>query len=125
MFGVYDGHGGWRVADFVGRHLHNVVDDCLPPSAADDAAVGAAVKKAFLDMDSRVLSGVKADHTGATGTTCNVLSHDHKPDSPRESARIKAAGSTVSSDCRVEGLLAVRGPPEGQAVTADPDQGWV
>ena len=25
-FGVYDGHGGWKVADFVGNHLHNNID---------------------------------------------------------------------------------------------------
>eukprot|EP01060_Flectonema_neradi_P009822 TRINITY_DN169_c7_g1_i1.p1 TRINITY_DN169_c7_g1~~TRINITY_DN169_c7_g1_i1.p1 ORF type:complete len:379 (+),score=85.29 TRINITY_DN169_c7_g1_i1:39-1139(+) len=28
-FGVYDGHGGWKVADFVGNHLHLEIDKQL------------------------------------------------------------------------------------------------
>ena len=61
------------------------------------------------------------------------LSHDHKPDSPRELDRILKSGSRVSSDARVEGMLAVSRAvgdfdfkqcgginAEKQAVTADP-----
>lgn len=62
------------------------------------------------------------------------LSHDHRPLLQSESQRIRAAGSTISGDDRVEGLLAVSRafgdfdfkqasslPPEKQAVTCSPE----
>jgi protein phosphatase 1G len=62
------------------------------------------------------------------------LSIDHKPNDPRELARIEASGSHVSQEGRVDGNLNLsralgdlmyKGrdalPPEAQAVTADPD----
>eukprot|EP01062_Namystynia_karyoxenos_P030605 TRINITY_DN2282_c0_g3_i1.p1 TRINITY_DN2282_c0_g3~~TRINITY_DN2282_c0_g3_i1.p1 ORF type:complete len:591 (+),score=164.64 TRINITY_DN2282_c0_g3_i1:164-1774(+) len=161
-FGVYDGHGGYRVAVYVAQHLHNIIDAKLPGADAEEEEIAESLRQAFFDMDAQVLKGVKIDHTGATGTTCNIvlvygdrivcanagdsravlssggaataLSRDHKPDSPRETARIVASGSRVSGDARVEGLLAVsralgdfdfkqaggKGPGE-QAVTALPD----
>eukprot|EP01065_Artemidia_motanka_P004674 TRINITY_DN12234_c0_g1_i2.p1 TRINITY_DN12234_c0_g1~~TRINITY_DN12234_c0_g1_i2.p1 ORF type:complete len:535 (+),score=138.42 TRINITY_DN12234_c0_g1_i2:116-1606(+) len=163
-FGVYDGHGGWRVAAHVGKRLHDVIDAALPAEGldADDDVLGGAVVSAFFSMDKDIDCSMKTDHKGAAGTTANVvlvskrrilcansgdsravlanasgcvpLSRDHKPDSPRETKRIRECGSKVSADGRVEGLLAVSRalgdfdfkqagsmPPECQAVTALPD----
>ncbi|KAJ9472209.1 putative protein phosphatase 2C T23F11.1 [Diplonema papillatum] len=161
LFGVYDGHGGWRVAEFASKHLHNAVDAVLPSSLQDIPAICDSLRKAFLTTDEKVSESIPADHSGAAGTTANVLlitkdhvfcanagdsravlfsggqsvrlSHDHKPDSPRECARIKNSGSSMR-DGRIEGMLAVSRalgdfdfkqtggqPPELQAVSPSPD----
>eukprot|EP01061_Rhynchopus_euleeides_P013004 TRINITY_DN22817_c0_g1_i1.p1 TRINITY_DN22817_c0_g1~~TRINITY_DN22817_c0_g1_i1.p1 ORF type:complete len:664 (+),score=214.98 TRINITY_DN22817_c0_g1_i1:159-1994(+) len=166
LFGVYDGHGGWRVADYTGRNLHNVFDEKLAAARQQQPltpdTVASVAQRAFLDMDEACQNELSTDHSGSTGSTVNVvlvldgaylivanagdsravlcrdnralrLSHDHKPDSPRELARIKNSGSRVCRDARVEGMLAVSRAvgdfdfkqagllkAEEQAVTANP-----
>eukprot|EP01063_Lacrimia_lanifica_P035230 TRINITY_DN6664_c0_g1_i1.p1 TRINITY_DN6664_c0_g1~~TRINITY_DN6664_c0_g1_i1.p1 ORF type:complete len:640 (+),score=139.56 TRINITY_DN6664_c0_g1_i1:188-1921(+) len=164
MFGVYDGHGGHRVARFVGENLPKIIDVNLAKMAAGRAPdhIARALEKSFLDTDTSCCAQLPQDHSATTGTTVNCilmhgdsiiiansgdsravlcrsgradrLSHDHKPDSPTELKRIKASGSRVSPDARVEGMLAVSRamgdfdfkqagglPQEHQAVTAFPD----
>ncbi|KAJ9470881.1 putative protein phosphatase 2C T23F11.1 [Diplonema papillatum] len=130
-------------------------------TGAPQDLVAEGVVRAFLAADEDVEAALKSDHTGCTGTTLNTvlltpstyivgnsgdsrivlcrggkavrLSHDHKPDSPRESVRILKAGGVVT-DGRVEGLLAVSRalgdfdfkqagglPARDQAVSACPD----
>ena len=75
LFGVYDGHGGWRVADYAGRHLHRIIDEKLAeaarPLTPQDAA--AALKASFLLLDEQLQGDLCSDHTGSTGSTVNVV----------------------------------------------------
>jgi protein phosphatase 2C family protein 2/3 len=55
FFGVYDGHGGDKVAIYTGEHLHEIV-------AKQDAFAEGDIKKAlqdgFLATDRAILSGM-------------------------------------------------------------------
>ncbi len=43
---VFDGHGGWQVAEYAMRHLHEYLDEELKGAKTDDD-VKAAIHKAF------------------------------------------------------------------------------
>lgn len=43
---MFDGHGGWQVADYAMKHLHLYLDENLA-SAKSEADVKAAINKAF------------------------------------------------------------------------------
>lgn len=55
FFGVYDGHGGDKVAIYTGEHLHKII------SKQDEYKVGGnlekAIKDGFLNCDRDILSG--------------------------------------------------------------------
>lgn len=131
-FGIYDGHGGRNVAEFLRLHLHGNVEKEL--RAKGDRSVEECLKSAFLITD------VEANATGeqASGSTAAVciirraggkryvftancgdaravlchngtavrLSHDHKATDLAELRRIEAAGGIVMRK-RVMGVLAV------------------
>ena len=172
MTAILDGHGGGRVAAYVGKklpshlthHLGGPVDltaqALTSPSALQH--IETCVVETFLRADDDVEANINAEQCGSEGCTANMLlltpalyvvgnagdsriivvregccaerlSHDHKPDSPREQERIEQAGGRVTEG-RVEGLLAVSRAlgdfdfkqagsvsPDRQAVTPFPD----
>ena len=54
FFGVYDGHGGDKVALYAGRHLHEIVANQDPFKSKDFEQ---ALKDGFLAIDRAILSG--------------------------------------------------------------------
>lgn len=133
FFAVYDGHGGPLVARFAGKRTHEIFDN-LTKLSGDFVA---HLTKAFLLTDDALTRETTPDESGSTGCTANAvvvchqtkkiycanagdarsvlcrgtqavpLSEDHRPSLESERLRIVAAGSCVSDDDRVEGLLAV------------------
>ncbi|CUI14281.1 protein phosphatase 2C, putative [Bodo saltans] len=157
---VYDGHGGPLVARYAGKKTHELFDN-LCRQGGDMAQI---LVKTFLLLDETLGRETTADESGSTGCTANAvvinhttkkiycanagdarsvlcrngqainLSEDHRPSLESERSRIVAAGSCVSEDDRVEGLLAVSRafgdfdfkqasslPAHKQAVTSYPD----
>jgi protein phosphatase 2C family protein 2/3 len=54
FFGVYDGHGGDKVAIFTGEHLHNIIAKQAAFKAGD---FDKALKDGFLATDRAILNG--------------------------------------------------------------------
>ena len=54
FFGVYDGHGGDKVALFTGEHLHDIITKQATFKEADYAQ---ALKDGFLATDRAILNG--------------------------------------------------------------------
>ncbi|KAL7275988.1 Protein phosphatase 2C 2 [Rhizina undulata] len=130
FFGVYDGHGGDKVALFSGQNVHKI----LAKQAAFEAGnFEQALKDSFLATDRAILqdpsyenevSGCTASaalvtdkkiyvaNAGDSRTVLGVkgrakpLSFDHKPQNEGEKARICAAGGFVDFG-RVNGNLAL------------------
>lgn len=130
FFGVYDGHGGAKVADFVGKNLHKYV---INQKEYRKGNYIEALKKAFMEIDEVMydVESLKSEQSGSTAVTVMVrenqlfcanigdsraiasvsgkverLSYDHKPSNPEEYERINDAGGWV--DCnRVNGNLAL------------------
>ncbi|PSS27346.1 hypothetical protein M430DRAFT_46443 [Amorphotheca resinae ATCC 22711] len=130
FFGVYDGHGGDRVALFAGEHIHKIV---AKQEAFKKGDIEQALKDGFLATDRAILddpryeeevSGCTASvgilsskkiYVGNAGDSRSVLgvkgrakplSFDHKPQNEGEKARITAAGGFVDFG-RVNGNLAL------------------
>lgn len=131
-FGIYDGHGGRNVAEYLRLHLHNNVERELREKG--DRSVEECLKSAFLLTDIECAeTGEQA--SGSTAIVCMVrrqaakryvytanvgdaravlchagvavrLSKDHKATDAAERARIEAAGGFVIRK-RVMGVLAV------------------
>lgn len=161
LFAVYDGHGGPLVARFAGKRTHEIFDNLWRAGSTD---VVQNLIKCFMMTDEALSRETSFDESGSTGCTANVvvldrkggkvycanagdarsvlsrggkainLSEDQRPDVESERRRIVEAGSTVSEDYRVEGLLAVSRAigdfdfkqasslsPEKQAVTCCPE----
>lgn len=57
FFGVYDGHGGDKVALYTGEHLHEII--AKEPSFKD-GNFDQALKDGFLAIDRAILSGRQA-----------------------------------------------------------------
>jgi protein phosphatase 2C family protein 2/3 len=162
FLGVFDGHGGPLVSRYVGTKLLTILEAILAKTPDVGQALSQAfiACDAALLSDGTL----NQTETGGCGTTASVvvvdnvtgqyvcanagdarsilcrggkavpLSSDHRPGIPSERDRIRAAGSKISEDERVEGLLAVSRaigdfdfkqagglPPERQAVTCVPD----
>ncbi|EEA27698.1 hypothetical protein EYB25_001326 [Talaromyces marneffei] len=130
FFGVYDGHGGDKVALFAGEKLHQIV---AKQEAFSKGNIEQALKDGFLATDRAILddpryeeevSGCTASvgiisrdkiwvaNAGDSRTVLGVkgrakpLSFDHKPQNEGEKARISAAGGFVDFG-RVNGNLAL------------------
>jgi protein phosphatase 2C family protein 2/3 len=130
FFGVYDGHGGEKVAAFSGENVHKIL---VKQSSFEAGDYGKALQDAFLATDRAILQDPRYgdEPSGCTATTAVVsetkiyaanagdsrtvlgvrgrakpLSFDHKPQNEAEKARIQAAGGFVDFG-RVNGNLAL------------------
>ncbi|KAF2398959.1 protein phosphatase [Trichodelitschia bisporula] len=130
FFGVYDGHGGDKVALYTGENLHEII---AKQEAFKKGDIEKAIKDGFLATDSAILSDPRYEeevsgctasigiitndkiYVGNAGDSRSVLgikgrakplSFDHKPQNDAEKARIVAAGGFVDFG-RVNGNLAL------------------
>ncbi|CAH1958063.1 unnamed protein product [Acanthoscelides obtectus] len=130
FFAVYDGHGGAKIADYAGRHLHKYV---IKRPEYQEGNIAEAMKQGFLELDNhmRYEESLGNEPSGTTAVTiiikgnklycANVgdsravasisgkseeLSEDHKPSNSKEYNRIVAAGGWVDAN-RVNGSLAL------------------
>lgn len=130
FFGVYDGHGGDKVAQFAGEHIHQII---AKQDAFKKGDIEQALKDGFLATDRAILNdpryeeevsgctasvgivSAKKIYVGNAGDSRSVLgvkgrakplSFDHKPQNEGEKARITAAGGFVDFG-RVNGNLAL------------------
>ncbi|KAK3170938.1 hypothetical protein OEA41_003022 [Lepraria neglecta] len=130
FFGVYDGHGGDKVALFAGENIHKIL---AKQEAFKNKDFEQALKDGFLATDRAILKDPKYEEE-VSGCTASVgliskttiyvanagdsrsvlgvkgrakpLSYDHKPQNEGEKARICAAGGFVDFG-RVNGNLAL------------------
>ncbi|PWY83291.1 PP2C-domain-containing protein [Aspergillus sclerotioniger CBS 115572] len=130
FFGVYDGHGGDKVALFAGENVHKIVAKQESFAKGD---IEQALKDGFLATDRAILEDPKYEEevSGCTAAVSVIskhkiwvanagdsrsvlgvkgrakpLSFDHKPQNEGEKARISAAGGFVDFG-RVNGNLAL------------------
>lgn len=130
FFAVYDGHGGSKVSQYAGTHLHKLI--VTNPSYVE-GKIEEGIKKGFLAIDEKMKADeeMKDDVSGATAVVVIIkdskiycgnvgdsravvcvsgiakpLSFDHKPANDNESRRINAAGGWVEFN-RVNGNLAL------------------
>eukprot|EP00897_Mesotaenium_endlicherianum_P008986 jgi/Mesen1/8115/ME000435S07280 len=132
LFGVFDGHGGSRAAEYVKQHLfQNLINH---PQFSTDPKV--AIEETFQQTDSDYLKAENGQNrdAGSTASTAVIvgkrllvanvgdsrtvisragkataLSLDHKPNRRDEKERIEQAGGSVmwAGTWRVGGVLAV------------------
>lgn len=129
FFAVYDGHGGAKVAEYAGKHLHKYIT--RRPEYGRD--VKHALQQGFLDLDEAMLNNeaLREQMSGSTAVAVlikdnrlycanagdsraiacvdgrlDVLSFDHKPTNETEKERICSAGGYVEYN-RVNGYLAL------------------
>lgn len=84
FFGVYDGHGGRRVADYAAERLHVIVGGQLGPRGTDppDGSYEGVLRDGFAQLNAELLAGVPvppgnvpvpgADRTGCTAVVAIV-----------------------------------------------------
>jgi protein phosphatase 1L len=133
LFGVFDGHGGARAAEFVKQNLFtNLISH---PKLFSDTK--SAIAETYTHTDSELLKGETSSHNRDAGSTASTailvgdrlvvanvgdsravicrggdaiaVSRDHKPDQSDERQRIEDAGGFVmwAGTWRVGGVLAV------------------
>ncbi|RMJ28032.1 phosphatase 2C [Aspergillus sp. HF37] len=130
LFGVFDGHGGDKVALFAGENIHKIV---ARQESFANGDIEQALKDGFLATDRAILEDPKYEEevSGCTSAVSIIskhkiwvanagdsrsvlgvkgrskpLSFDHKPQNEGEKARISAAGGFVDFG-RVNGNLAL------------------
>uniref|UniRef100_A0A7E4ZZC8 protein-serine/threonine phosphatase n=1 Tax=Panagrellus redivivus TaxID=6233 RepID=A0A7E4ZZC8_PANRE len=130
FFAVYDGHGGARVSEYAGIHLHKRI---VNNQFYKEGRIPEAIQHGFMELDELMLQddNIKEEMSGATAimvlvknnivycgnvgdsraVSCNQgiampLSFDHKPCNELEQRRITAAGGFVEFN-RVNGNLAL------------------
>ncbi|XP_063719102.1 probable protein phosphatase 2C T23F11.1 isoform X2 [Symsagittifera roscoffensis] len=130
FFGVFDGHGGTKIAQYSCKHLPHRVCSRLEYKTGQ---VESAAKKAFLDLDKEMMTNAELANDFSGSTACCVLirqnklycmnvgdsraiasikglplslSYDHKPNNIGEQTRIVKAGGFVELN-RVNGNLAL------------------
>lgn len=59
FFGVYDGHGGEKVAIYTGEHLHEII---AKQESFKKHEYEQALKDGFLAIDRAILSGTPAEY---------------------------------------------------------------
>lgn len=130
FFAVYDGHGGAKIAEYAGKHLHKYI---IHRPEYKEGNIEDAMRQGYLELD-RIMQeeqSLLGEPSGTTAVTvlikgdqlycANVgdsravasvkgqalpLSMDHKPYHVKESNRIYAAGGWVKYN-RVNGNLAL------------------
>lgn len=73
FFGVYDGHGGDKVALFAGEHIHKIV---AKQEAFAKGNIEQALKDGFLATDRAILNGMRVRigcFIGTTDSCCQIL----------------------------------------------------
>ncbi|KAI1194386.1 phosphatase 2C-like domain-containing protein [Nemania serpens] len=130
FFGVFDGHGGDKVAQFAGKHIPDIL---LKQDTFKKGNYEQSLKDCFLATDRAILSDPQYEDEVSGCTACcglissdkifianagdsrgvlgvkgraKPLSFDHKPQNEGEKARIIAAGGFVDFG-RVNGNLAL------------------
>ncbi|KAL3266953.1 hypothetical protein HHI36_011103 [Cryptolaemus montrouzieri] len=130
FFGVFDGHGGGKIAKYASTHLHKYITNRKEYKEGD---IAEALRQGFLELDAAMAEDeeLNKEYSGTTAVTVLIkdnqvycanigdsravacfdrgvkrLSEDHKPNQPVERARIEAAGGWVES-ARVNGSLAL------------------
>ncbi|KAI9900773.1 hypothetical protein N3K66_005035 [Trichothecium roseum] len=130
FFGVFDGHGGDKVALFAGENIHNII---MKQDSFKQANYAQSLKDGFLATDRAILNDPKYEEEVSGCTACvsliagnklylgnagdsrgvigikgraKPLSQDHKPQLETEKNRITAAGGFVDFG-RVNGNLAL------------------
>ncbi|KAI0134733.1 protein phosphatase 2C [Xylariales sp. AK1849] len=130
FFGVFDGHGGDKVAQYTGENIYDIL---LKQDTFKAGNYEQALKDCFLATDRAILSDPKYEEEVSGCTACvglitgdkiyianagdsrsvlgvkgraKPLSFDHKPQNEGEKARITAAGGFVDFG-RVNGNLAL------------------
>lgn len=130
FFAVYDGHGGAKVSQYAGIHLHRTI---ATHSLYAEGKIEEAIKQGFLALDERMKADeeMREDMSGTTAVIVIIkdkkiycgnvgdsravacvsgiaqpLSFDHKPANENEARRIVAAGGWVEFN-RVNGNLAL------------------
>uniref|UniRef100_A0AC34RJ63 PPM-type phosphatase domain-containing protein n=1 Tax=Panagrolaimus sp. JU765 TaxID=591449 RepID=A0AC34RJ63_9BILA len=130
FFAVYDGHGGAKVSEYAGIHLHKRI---VKNKSYEDGNIPEAIRIGFLDLDEHMQKdeGIKEDMSGTTAVIVLIknnkvfcgnvgdsravvcvkgctfqLSYDHKPSNEIEQKRIVEAGGWVEFN-RVNGNLAL------------------
>lgn len=130
FFAVYDGHGGAKVSQYAGIHLHKFI---LNQPEYKEGKIVEAIQNGFLALDDamRKEEDMKEDVSGTTAVVVLInedliycgnvgdsravasvcgdavpLSFDHKPANENEAKRIVAAGGWVEFN-RVNGNLAL------------------
>ncbi|XP_073130622.1 protein phosphatase 2C 51-like [Henckelia pumila] len=134
FFGVYDGHGGFRVAQSCRETLHKLVARIVEEQGGEEIDWGKVMEAGFREMDEEVnKNGAAVAMVGSTAVVAVVgeeevvvahcgdsravisrggvavqLSEDHKPDRPDELERIVGCGGKVIdwNGQRVLGVLA-------------------
>jgi protein phosphatase 2C family protein 2/3 len=130
FFGVFDGHGGDKVALFTGENIHNII---MNQDTFKSGKYAQSLKDGFLATDNAILNDPKYEEEVSGCTACvgliagkklyvanagdsrgvlgikgraKPLSQDHKPQLEQEKNRITAAGGFVDFG-RVNGNLAL------------------
>uniref|UniRef100_A0A9J2PB69 protein-serine/threonine phosphatase n=1 Tax=Ascaris lumbricoides TaxID=6252 RepID=A0A9J2PB69_ASCLU len=130
FFAVYDGHGGSKVSQYAGTHLHKTI---ATNSLYSEGKIEEAIKEGFLSLDEKMKHDeeMREDMSGTTAVVVIIknkkiycgnvgdsravacvsgvadpLSFDHKPANESEARRIVAAGGWVEFN-RVNGNLAL------------------
>ncbi|KAL1205209.1 putative protein phosphatase 2C 25 [Cardamine amara subsp. amara] len=133
IFGVYDGHGGVKAAEFAAKNLDkNVLEELV--GKRDESEITNAVKRGYLTTDAAFLKekDVKGGSCCVTALVCDgnlvvanagdcravmsvggvaeALSSDHRPSRDDERKRIETTGGYVDTFhgvWRIQGSLAV------------------
>ncbi|KAL6508338.1 hypothetical protein OROHE_021880 [Orobanche hederae] len=141
FYGVYDGHGGARVAGACSEMMHEFLANALEDESGAEIGWEKVMTTAFKDMDAEVnKNGADVEAMGSTAVVTVVgeevlvvancgdsrvvicrggvavqLSDDHKPDRPDEQERIEVLGGKVINwnGARVLGVLATSRSIEG------------
>lgn len=128
LFGVFDGHGGKEVAEYA---RENFKKNFMNQKAFKEGKYKEALINTFMDLDKILENEDFAMDAGCTAVVCFVtktqifcsnagdsravlsrgkkavaLSEDHKPNDPKELARIQKSGHSVFME-RVDGTLAL------------------
>uniref|UniRef100_A0A0D3GHC2 protein-serine/threonine phosphatase n=1 Tax=Oryza barthii TaxID=65489 RepID=A0A0D3GHC2_9ORYZ len=107
LFGVFDGHGGPRAAEYLKKHLFkNLVKH---PKFLKDTKLAITVAAILIGNRLYVANVGDSRAVALKAGKAVPLSEDHKPNKKDERKRIEDAGGIVVSDdiWRVDGILAV------------------